>query len=113
MLKSVFISHGARFCIDNVSEGIVLSNSVKNVSLPAAFLPDTGRYIHISEKIPSEARLLCPFCSAEVGARKGSVRQHHFYHRAETNCSPSKETLLHEGAKIFLLNSLIKAADRY
>lgn len=83
-----------------------MSKSVKKVSLPAAFLPDTGRYIHISEKIPAKVKLLCPFCNVEVGCKKGPVRQHHFFHKAETDCNPSKETLLHEGAKVFLFNSL-------
>jgi len=85
-----------------------VSKSVKKVSLPAAFLPDTGRYIHILEKIPAKETLLCPFCNVEVGCKKGNIRQHHFFHKAETDCNPSKETLLHEGAKVFLFNSLRK-----
>jgi hypothetical protein len=85
-----------------------LSNSAKKVTLPTAFMPDTDRYIHISEKIPTKVTLLCPFCNVEVGCKKGNIRQHHFFHKAETDCNPSKETLLHEGAKVFLFNSLRK-----
>lgn len=63
---------------------------------------------HISERIPSGIQLVCPYCANKVIPRKGQIRRHHFSHKIETNCNPGIETLLHDGAKHFIYNSLIK-----
>ncbi len=83
------------------------NNSVK---LPTAYFPLEDRFIHVSEKLPPKADLLCPFCEKPVSAKKGNERQHHFYHLtgSDEECSPPKDDLLHEGAKVFLFNSLMR-----
>lgn len=82
----------------------------KTVKLPTAYYPPDDRTIHISERLPQKAQLICPFCRGEVLAKKGSERQHHFAHvsGASKDCSPSKDVLLHEGAKVFLFNALME-----
>lgn len=64
--------------------------------------------IHISERLPQKAELLCPFCKEPVTAKKGNEKQHHFAHKPGygENCSPTRDELLHEGAKAFLLYAI-------
>lgn len=80
---------------------------MSDVLLPIAKTPE-GRLIHVSERSPAGIQLCCPYCGSGVIKKAGSVRRHHYSHQAGSNCSVSTETLLHDGAKVFLYNSLIK-----
>lgn len=80
---------------------------MSDVLLPIAKVPD-GRLIHVSERLPANAQLCCPYCNSGVIKKAGSVRRHHYAHQAGSNCSVSPETLLHDGAKVFLYNSLVQ-----
>lgn len=80
---------------------------MSDVLLPIAKTPE-GRLIHVSERLPAGIQLCCPYCGSGVIKKTGSVRRHHYSHQAGSNCSVSAETLLHDGAKVFLYNSLIK-----
>jgi len=77
-----------------------------DVKLSIAKIQDTDNIIHISERIPSGAILCCPFCNCPVLKKTGNVRRHHFSHKAYSDCKVSAETLLHEGAKVYIFNKL-------
>lgn len=78
---------------------------MSDVLLPIAKGPD-GRLIHVSERLPAGIQLCCPYCDCGVIKKTGSFRRHHYSHKAGSNCSANSETLLHDGAKVFLYNSL-------
>ena len=80
------------------------------VKLANAYNTELDRFFHISEKIEYRNYLICPFCKQHVGVRKGKIRRHHFYHKStnEIKCSATSETLLHEGAKIYVYKKLLK-----
>ncbi len=80
------------------------------VKLANAYNTELKRFFHISEQIEYRNYLICPFCKQPVGTRKGKIRRHHFYHKNtnEIKCSATSETLLHEGAKIYIHNKLEK-----
>lgn len=62
--------------------------------------------ISIQEYINKKASYFCPHCKEEVIARKGSIRQPHFAHKADSNCSASEETILHFEAKHYIAAQL-------
>lgn len=77
-----------------------------DIKLSVAKVIETGNLIHVSERLPVGATLCCPFCSYPVSKKAGSVRRHHFSHKAGSDCNVSAETLLHEGAKVYIYNKL-------
>lgn len=80
-----------------------------SIKLPFAYDPKNNKYWHISEKIPDEIDLVCPYCSSSVSSKKGKVRRHHFFHLNSTDeCNINPETVLHEGAKIYIYKNLQK-----
>lgn len=80
---------------------------MSDILLPIAKGPE-GRLFHVSERLPAGIQLCCPYCDCGVIKKAGNVRRHHYSHQVGSNCSVSSETLLHDGAKVFLYNSLIK-----
>jgi hypothetical protein len=80
-----------------------------SIKLPFAYDPKNNKYWHISEKIPDEIDLFCPYCSNSVSSKKGKVRRHHFFHLNNSDeCNINPETVLHEGAKIYIYKNLQK-----
>ena len=81
--------------------------------LPIALDTRTNKKIHISERILPGAVLVCPFCMHSVHVKGGDdkLRQKHFAHKKSSNCSTNRETLLHEGAKIYLNNALTQGLN--
>ncbi len=73
-----------------------------DIKLPIALNTINGFLIYVADRIPSGAVLVCPFCRHPVKKNAGSIRRHHFVHMPGATCSVSYETLLHEGAKVFL-----------
>lgn len=60
-----------------------------------------GNVVHISEVERGEAcGCYCPVCQESLISRKGEVKQHHFAHKPDSNCSG--ETVLHQLGKLFL-----------
>lgn len=77
-----------------------------DIKLSVAKVIETDNLIHVSERLPVGATLCCPFCNYPVSKKAGSVRRHHFSHKAGSDCNVSAETLLHEGAKVYIFNKL-------
>lgn len=65
-----------------------------------------GTTYHITAPPPRGTELVCPFCRAEVIQRLGKIRRAHFAHKAGADCPATQETLLHEGAKHYVLGRL-------
>lgn len=70
------------------------------VTLDFAYCND--RLFHISEELNRSSIYTCPFCKEMVHFRKGEVKEHHFYHKPNSNCSATAETVLHFNAKHYL-----------
>lgn len=80
---------------------------MSDILLPTAYSKSQNRYFHISEGPFTSMDLECPYCHTEVyGKTKGEERRPHFCHNSKQDCKPTSETLLHDGAKVFLYNSL-------
>lgn len=79
-----------------------------DIKLPIALNTVVGSLLHVSERVPAGAVLVCPFCRHSVKKNAGNTRRHHYVHMPGANCSVSTETLLHEGAKVFLHSCLQK-----
>jgi len=73
-----------------------------DIKLPIALNTVDECLLYIADRVPVGAALVCPFCRHPVKKNAGSIRRHHFVHMPGGNCSVSYETLLHEGAKVFL-----------
>ncbi|MCH5477037.1 hypothetical protein L4A40_28630 [Bacillus cereus] len=52
-----------------------------------------------------------PHCNEDVIFKKGNKRGHHFSHKSGSDCTISRETLLHFEAKHFLVNKINKEED--
>ncbi len=63
---------------------------------------NSGTLTHISERTYKDFNYLCPLCKSKVIPRKGPIRQHHFSHMPESQCTASEETVLHFNAKHFI-----------
>lgn len=48
-----------------------------------------GELVHITEVGSGKSKVICPFCQAQLIAKKGSVKQHHFSHQKTTICNYS------------------------
>lgn len=73
-----------------------------DIKLPIALNSVDERILYVAERVPPGAALVCPFCRHPVKKNAGSIRRHHFVHMPGANCTASNETLLHEGAKVYL-----------
>ncbi|ABA87381.2 hypothetical protein Pcar_0119 [Syntrophotalea carbinolica DSM 2380] len=83
---------------------------MSDVLLPIAKVVSDGSILHISDTpymVLKDKDLVCPFCGGRVYKRAGT-RQPHFYHKPKNDCNISRETLLHEGAKHFIHDRLVK-----
>jgi len=57
---------------------------------------NTKEIFHISEvENGNKCNCVCISCGAQLTAKQGKIKIHHFAHRKETNCVGSHETLLH------------------
>lgn len=86
---------------------------MSDVQLPIAMVVSDGSILHISDTpymVLKDKDLVCPFCEGRVYKRAGS-RQPHFYHKPKNDCDVSRETLLHEGAKHFIHDRLVRNVD--
>ena len=79
-----------------------------DIKLPIALNTVDERILYVADRVPAGAALVCPFCRHPVKKNAGSIRRHHFVHMPGANCSVSYETLLHEGAKVYLHRCLEK-----
>lgn len=77
-----------------------------DVKLPYAISKYKDELIFISQRISKDDKYLCPFCNQELIPKKGQTRQHHFAHKVLSKCTPSPESILHKGAKLFLKDQL-------
>ena len=77
-----------------------------DIKLSVAEDSETGNLIHVSERMSSRPTLRCPYCKHPVIRKAGSVRRHHFAHQGGSVCNMSSETLLHEGAKVYVYHQL-------
>ncbi|MRB31097.1 hypothetical protein GH891_31540, partial [Bacillus thuringiensis] len=68
------------------------------------FALEGDKVVHIKDRLSRDMTYKCPFCGDEVGYRKGSEREHCFYHKNLETCNPTKETLLHYDSKHYLSN---------
>lgn len=73
-----------------------------DIKLPIALNTIDERLLYVADRLPAGAALVCPFCRHPVRKNAGSIRRHHFVHMPGATCSVSYETLLHEGAKVYL-----------
>lgn len=60
------------------------------------------KFVHISEKIKKKDTLFCPHCKEGVIAKKGTKIEHHFAHKANSQCSATPESILHFESKMYL-----------
>lgn len=59
-----------------------------------------GKLLHISEVSSGlDCGCVCAGCNAQLVARKGKIKQHHFAHAADSDCATGYETALHLAAK--------------
>ncbi|WP_156912188.1 competence protein CoiA family protein [Citrifermentans bremense] len=73
-----------------------------DIKLPIALNTIDERLLYVADRLPAGAVLVCPFCRYPVKKNAGNIRRHHFVHMPGATCSVSYETLLHEGAKVYL-----------
>ena len=57
---------------------------------------------HISEDLYKHVDYTCPFCKEVLIFRKGEIKEHHFSHKPNSNCTATVETALHFNAKHYL-----------
>ncbi|QIZ11027.1 hypothetical protein HFZ78_19190 [Priestia megaterium] len=67
----------------------------------------------MKDKLFRDRKYICPFYGEEVIFRKVEKNQHHFSHKADTNCNPASETILHFEAKHYLVRELNNQNDVY
>jgi hypothetical protein len=61
-----------------------------------AYASKDGKLVHVSSvERGLKCGCTCPSCGAQVIARKGSKKVHHFAHTMDANCSGAAETALH------------------
>ncbi|QCJ45506.1 hypothetical protein FAY30_26575 (plasmid) [Bacillus sp. S3] len=67
---------------------------------------ETGSLVFIKDRIEKNRIYYCPHCKEEVFSKKGSIREHHFSHKPDTECSANYETILHFEAKHYLAEKI-------
>ncbi|PGP20441.1 hypothetical protein CN994_18505 [Bacillus anthracis] len=67
--------------------------------------------VHIEDRLYKNIKYRCPHCNEDVIFKKGNKREHHFSHKPGSDCTISRETLLHFEAKHFLVNKINKEED--
>jgi len=76
--------------------------SMEQSNILFAFGLREGKVVHISKvKSGLSCDCFCPSCGAQLIARKGNVRRHHFAHEVE-ECAHGAETALHMAGKDIL-----------
>src|SRR3546814_18564190 len=79
--------------------GFPRRSSDGDVRLAYCQRPD-GTIAHISEVVSGLAcQCICPGCGADLVARKGDHKEHHFGHRSTAECAHALESALHKLAK--------------
>lgn len=75
-----------------------MSGAIDSVQMP--FGLRDGKLLHISEVSNGlDCGCVCAGCKAQLVARKGKIKQHHFAHAANSDCVTGYETALHLAAK--------------
>ncbi|MED3312897.1 competence protein CoiA family protein [Bacillus thuringiensis] len=69
------------------------------------------KIVHIEDRLYKNIKYSCPHCHEDVIFKKGNKREHHFSHKPGSDCTISRETLLHFEAKHFLVNKINKEED--
>lgn len=83
-----------------------------NIEIAYALRADV--IVHVSEVSSGLAcGCICARCGANLVARKGAIRCHHFAHYRDTECSGAAETLLHRLAKEILSKAAAIALPAY
>ena len=69
-----------------------------------------GRLVHVDD-VPNglDCNAMCLACDAALIARQGRVRQHHFAHAVESDCTG--EGWIHYGAKMALAERIVAAVE--
>ena len=67
--------------------------------------------VYIEDRLYKNVKYRCPHCHEDVIFKKGNKREHHFSHKPGSNCTVSRETLLHFEAKHYLVNKVNKEED--
>lgn len=75
------------------------------VTLHCAY-DETGNLVFIKDRIEKGRRYYCPHCKEEVYSKKGKIREHHFSHKPDTECTANYETILHFEAKYYLVEKI-------
>jgi Competence protein CoiA-like family len=84
----------------------------KGIEIPYAVR--AGKIVHVSEVARGLiCGCVCPRCGAELVARLGALREHHFAHFRESDCPGAAESLLHRLAKELLSNAQALALPAY
>jgi hypothetical protein len=81
-----------------------------------AYASKEGKLVHVSAvERGLKCGCTCPACGAQVLARKGSKKVHHFAHAEDADCSGAAETVLHILAKEIIseLSSMTIPEYRY
>lgn len=63
-----------------------------------------GKIVSIDD-VPSglECNCICPYCGAELIAKKGNIKEYHFAHHNAEDCGKGQETFVHRMAKELIL----------
>lgn len=67
---------------------------------------NVGQLVFIRDRLKNSPIYYCPHCREEVFPKKGAIREHHFSHKPNTECSASYETILHFEAKHYLADQI-------
>ncbi|WP_223593625.1 competence protein CoiA family protein [Neobacillus bataviensis] len=67
---------------------------------------DTGDLVFIKDRIEKNRLFYCPYCKEEVFSKKGTIREHHFSHKPDTERSANFETILHFESKHYLAKKI-------
>lgn len=67
--------------------------------------------VSIDDRLMRGVIYTCPHCGEDVVFRKGSKREHHFSHKPDSQCSVTKETLLHFEAKHYISRAIKRGED--
>ena len=57
----------------------------------------TESHLRFVDDVPKglKCNCVCPYCKADLIARQGEKREHHFAHRGDTDCKGARMTALH------------------
>lgn len=67
--------------------------------------------VSIDDRLLRGVSYTCPHCGENVVFRKGGKREHHFSHKPDSQCSVTKETLLHFEAKHYISRAIKRGED--